>query len=272
MSDEASELSGIDVTVPNAARMYNYYLGGKDNFAADRAAAEQVFKVAPETRELARQNRAFLRRALRHVMAESGVRQFLDIGTGLPTEGNVHEIVHTRHPRAAVAYVDNDPVVLAHARAILTRSPNTVAVRGDLRRPLELLGDPELRRLIDMSQPVVVLLVSVLHFLTEDDKPGAVIAQLRESMAPGSYLILSHVTAAERAQNAQQGADVYRNANASITLRSRQQIEEYFDGFDLLSPGLVKLSEWRPDEDAMFATYRGRELPTWFYCGVGRLK
>ncbi|GAA0995272.1 SAM-dependent methyltransferase [Acrocarpospora macrocephala] len=272
MPDEAPVPPGIDASTPNAARMYNYYLGGKDNFAVDRAAAEQVLKVAPEARELARQNRAFLRRALQHVMAETGIRQFIDIGTGLPSEGNVHEIVHARDPDASIVYVDNDPVVLAHARAILSRTSSTATIRGDLRRPIDILNNPELRDLIDFSQPVAILLVAVLHFLTDDDKPGEVIARLRDSLAPGSHLILSHVTADERAYAAQQGAAVYRKASASITLRHRQQIMELFDGFELIPPGLVRLHDWRPDEDSAFATYRGRELPTWFYCGVGRIR
>ncbi|GAA0438675.1 hypothetical protein Acor_78900 [Acrocarpospora corrugata] len=272
MPEEAPAPLGIDATTPNAARMYNYYLGGKDNFAADRAAAEQVLKVAPEARELARQNRAFMRRAIRHVMADAGIRQFIDIGTGLPTEGNVHEIVHAHDPDATIVYVDNDPVVLAHSRAILSRTPHTATLRGDLRQPLDILSTPALRDLIDFSKPVAVLLVAVLHFLTEDDKPGEVIARLRDSLAPGSHLILSHVTADERAHAAQQGAAVYRKASSSITLRNRQQIMDLFEGFELIPPGMVKLHDWRPDEDSAFATYRGRELPTWFFCGVGRIR
>ncbi|MCT9935362.1 SAM-dependent methyltransferase [Planotetraspora sp. A-T 1434] len=268
MAEDATAPPGIDVHIPNAARMYNYYLGGKDNFPVDREAAERVLAVAPEARELARQNRAFMRRAVRYLVAEAGIRQFLDIGTGLPTEGNVHEVAAEVDPGTRVAYVDNDPVVLAHARALLSSTTNTLAVPGDLRQPQDILDDSELRSLIDFTEPVGILLVAVLHFLTDSDKPAELIARLRDAVPPGSYLVLSHVTAEDHTAAAQKGAAVYRRANASITLRTRTQITEMFEGFEVLDPGVVRLDEWHPDHEASIAG--GRDLPTWFLCGVGR--
>ncbi|MEU7913384.1 SAM-dependent methyltransferase [Microbispora bryophytorum] len=261
---------GIDAGIPNPARMYNYFLGGKDNFAADREAAERVMQVAPEAPALARRNRAFLRRAVRHLVAEAGIRQFVDIGTGLPTEGSVHEVAHEMDPGVRVAYVDNDPVVLAHSRALLSgTAAATVTVQGDLRRPEEILADPELRSLIDLAEPVAILLVAVVHFLSDDDKPAELVARLRESVAPGSHLVLTHVTDEERAGAARDGAAVYRRASSGITLRSREQIHELFDGFQLIEPGLVPLDDWRPDDENPLARRARRHLPTWFLCGVG---
>jgi SAM-dependent methyltransferase len=261
----------VDISTPNAARMYNYYLGGKDHFAADRAAAERVLAVAPQTRDLARQNRAFLRRAVRHLVTEAGISQFVDIGAGLPNQGNVHEVARALNPDARVAYVDNDPVVLTHARALLTRTPGTIAVCGDLRRPGELLNDPGLRALIDFSRPVAVLTVAVLHFLAPDDKPAARVAEIRDVLAPGSHLVLSHVTGDDRIEAARQGAAIYRRASAPITLRSREEILSLFDGFRLVPPGLVPLPAWRPDETDSHEHFVSRRLPTWFWCGVGAL-
>ncbi|MBX6381558.1 MAG: SAM-dependent methyltransferase [Microbispora sp.] len=269
VSDDAPP-PGIDAGIPNPARMYNYFLGGKDNFAADREAAERVLQVAPEARALARSNRAFLRRAVRHLVAEAGIRQFVDIGTGLPTVGSVHEVAHELDPGVRVAYVDNDPVVLAHSRALLSgTAETTVTVQGDLRRPEEILAHPDLRSLIDLSRPVAVLLVAVLHFLTDDDKPAELVSRIRESVAPGSHLVLSHVTDEERADEAREGAAVYRQASTGITLRSREQIHELFAGFRLIEPGLVPLDDWRPDDENLLARQARRHLPTWFLCGVG---
>jgi SAM-dependent methyltransferase len=270
LTEDAALPPGIDVHIPNAARMYNYFLGGKDNFAVDREAAERVLAVAPEARDLARQNRAFLRRAVTHLAAEAGIRQFVDIGTGLPTEGNVHEIAGQVDPGTRVVYVDNDPVVLGHARALLSNATNTVSIKGDLREPESIFDNPELLSLIDFSEPVAVLLLAVLHFLPDGDRPAELIARLRDTLPPGSYLVLSHVTADERAGAAQEGAAVYQKASSSVTLRARAQISGFFDGFELLDPGLVRLDEWRPDHDTAMAS-RGFDLPTWFLCGVGRM-
>ncbi|GIH73183.1 SAM-dependent methyltransferase [Sphaerimonospora thailandensis] len=270
MAEDAAVPPGIDSHIPNAARMYNYFLGGKDNFPTDREAAERVLALAPEARELARQNRAFLRRAVHHLVAEAGIRQFVDIGAGLPTEGNVHEVAAEVDPGTRVAYVDNDPVVLTHARALLSNATNTVAVQGDLRDPEAILDSPELSSLIDFTEPVAILLVAVLHFVPDGDKPDELIGRLRDAVPRGSYLVLSHVTAEERSDTAHQAADVYRNANMSVTLRSRERIRRMFDGFELIEPGLVREDEWRSDPDAASAGSTGQATPTWFLCGVGR--
>ncbi|WP_344537579.1 SAM-dependent methyltransferase [Actinomadura fulvescens] len=257
---------GVDLNVPNVARMYDYYLGGKDNYAADRALADQVLRVAPQTPALAQENRAFLQRAVRHLAGPAGIGQFVDIGAGLPTLENTHEVAQRTAPGAHVVYVDNDPVVLAHGRALLQGAAGTRVIQGDLRRPDEILGSPELTGLIDLARPVAILLVSVLHCVRDEEDPWKIVAWLRDTMAPGSHLVISHITAADHAENAEAGADVYRRASTDMTLRTHSAIRRFFDGFELLEPGLVRLTEWRPPEGV---TPR-QDLPTWFFCGVGR--
>ncbi|RAY12613.1 SAM-dependent methyltransferase [Actinomadura craniellae] len=268
---------GVDVATPNTARIYDYYLGGKDNYRADRQAAEQVLSVAPETPRLAWENRAFLGRAVRYLVG-AGIRQFIDVGSGLPTRENVHETAQRAAPDARVAYVDRDPVVLIHSRALLATDAQTAVVEADMRRPDDILDDPELRRLIDLDRPVAVLFVAALHCLTDDDKPAGVVARFQERMAPGSHLVISHITAQEDAETAQRGAEVYRRVGATtqMTLRDRAQLMNLFDGFELVEPGLVPLPDWRP-ETPFGATVapppkpRRGPLPIWFLCGVGRL-
>jgi hypothetical protein len=251
--------------------MYDYYLGGKDNFAADRAAAEKVLAIAPAASALAKANRAFLGRAIR-LLSAAGIRQFIDVGSGLPTRENAHEVAQREAPDSRVAYVDNDPVVLAHSRALLTTDQRTVIVGADMRRPDDILGHPDLRKALDLSRPVALLFVSVLHCLTDEDKPAQIVARFREYMAPGSHLVISHITAQEQTDAAERGADVYRKMNAStpMTLRSRERILALFDGFELVEPGLVPLPDWRPDVRFPTEDVRSRSLPTWVLCGVGR--
>jgi len=184
---------GIDVTVPTTARIYDYWLGGQDNFAADRVAALAITEVAPEARLMAVENRGFLRRAVRFLAAEAGITQFLDIGTGLPTQGNVHQVAQEVNAGARVVYVDNDPMVLAHSRALKTGG-STVVIQADLREPRTILDHASTRKLIDFTQPLAVLLVAVLHFISDDDDPAAIVATIRETLPPGSYLVISHVT------------------------------------------------------------------------------
>jgi len=256
---------GIDVTTPNVARMYDFYLGGKDNYAVDREAAEQVLRVAPQAPALARANRAFLGRAVRFLVREAGVRQFLDLGAGLPTQGNVHEVAREADPASRCVYVDNDPVVLTHGRALLTGVGGVAVVDGDLRRPADLLADPLLQAALDLSEPVAVLFVSVLHCLTDQEDPWEVVRALGEAVPSGSHLVVSHITAAEEPDAAQAGAAVYRRADSAMTLRPGEAIGRFFDGFELLEPGLVPLTDWRPD-----STGPQRRLPAWFLCGVAR--
>ncbi|MFJ2033393.1 SAM-dependent methyltransferase [Streptosporangium sp. NPDC087985] len=256
---------GIDVNTPSVARMYDYYLGGKDNFAADRSAAEQILSIVPELRMGAQENRAFLGRAVRF-MAEAGIRQFLDIGTGLPTRGSVHEVVHQIAPDARVAYVDNDPIVLVHARALLGGNQDKITVTsGDLRQPEEILKSPEIQDHLDFSKPMAVLLVAIMHFITESDDPRRIVATLRDAMPPGSYLILSHGTHEGRLEAADKGSKIYERANSPLVLRSRQEILDLFDGFELVDPGFVWLPEWRPDGSPPADPSQALIM-----CGVGR--
>ncbi|MGW4406138.1 SAM-dependent methyltransferase [Nonomuraea sp. NPDC004702] len=263
------EASDFDPNTPNVARLYDYYLGGKDHFPVDRQAAERILAVAPEVRAAARANRAFLGRAVRH-LAESGIRQFLDIGTGLPTQGNVHEVAAKVAPGSRVVYVDRDPVVLVHARALLTgHGEDTTVVEGDLRNPGDILRDPEVLRTIDFSRPVAVLLVAIMHFIEESDAPERILKTLREAMAPGSYLVMSHGTSDARPDAVSAGTEVYRNATARLALRSRTRIRELFEGFELVEPGLVWLPEWHPDQ-ADTIDFMDRPESSLIVCGVAR--
>jgi SAM-dependent methyltransferase len=235
--------------VPSPARIYDYLLGGKDNYPADRKAAEELLAAVPDARRFAQQNRLFLGRAVRYLAAEAGIRQFIDIGTGLPTQGNVHEIAQRAAPGARVVCVDNDPIVLTHGRALLHGVPNTGIIEQDLRRPATILGDPELRNLIDLTQPAGLLLVAVMHFITDEDGPAGLIRELVDGIAPGSYLVLSHATADSRPESAE-GEKVYERATTSIHSRTRDEVAAMVAGLDLVEPGLVWGPQWRPDPDA----------------------
>jgi hypothetical protein len=240
---------GIDVTVPSVARMYDYLLGGKDNFAADREAAAKLVSLVPDAQKVARDNRDFMVRAVR-VLAEAGVSQFIDLGTGIPTSPNVHEIARKVTPGARVIYVDHDPVVLAHSRALLATDDGVIAVKADFRDSAEVLADPGVIRLIDFSQPVAVLLLSVLHFIGDDEDPGGIVAGFRERLGPGSYLVISAITSEHMREKIAEGArDLYRAARTPAVARSREQIQEYFTGFEMQPPGLVNTADWRPDPD-----------------------
>jgi S-adenosyl methyltransferase len=261
--DHGQPPAGIDASVATAARMYDYWLGGHDNFAADRIAALQVSQTLPEAADLARANRAFLGRAVRFLAAEAGIRQFLDLGTGLPTGGNVHQVAQAIAPQARVVYVDSDPMVLAHARALKTGEGTTV-LHADLRDADAILAHPDTRRLIDFSQPLAILFVAVLHFVPDPDAAVAV-ARYTSVAPPGSYLVMSHGTSDPDPQAAEAGTEVYaRTANPS-TGRTRLAIQGFFDGMKLLDPGLVPVQQWRPDEPP--ATAQGK---SWVLGGVAR--
>ncbi|GAA4871153.1 SAM-dependent methyltransferase [Kitasatospora terrestris] len=239
--------------IPHPARMYDYYLGGKDNFPADREAAERALAANPEFRSTARANRAFLQRAVRFT-AGLGIDQFLDIGTGIPTAGNTHEIAQDIDPRARVAYVDNDPIVLTHARALMAGMGRgrTEVVQADLRDPAGVLAAAEVRELIDFSRPVVLVLAAVLHFLTDEDEPAEVVGTLVEALAPGSHLVLSHGTADFiPAEVRDRVTGVYSKATAPLVGRSREQVGAFLtgSGLDLLDPGVVTVPLWRPDTE-----------------------
>jgi S-adenosyl methyltransferase len=235
----------FDPSVPSPARMYDYYLGGKDNFPADREAAELALSVVPFGREVARANRQFLTRVVT-AMARSGIGQFIDLGTGLPTRPNVHEVARSVHPDARVLYVDNDPMVCSHARALLATNDGVAAIQGDIRTPQAILNDPVTCTLIDFTRPVGVLFVAVLHFLTDDDQPWEKVAAFRWQMASGSMLAISHITSDGTPPDVQATIrDVYAEASAPAVFRTRPEIESFFGGLDLMEPGLVEVGAWR---------------------------
>ncbi|TDB83934.1 SAM-dependent methyltransferase [Actinomadura sp. KC216] len=249
---EVSPPSGVDVTVPNVARMYDYYLGGKDNYAADREAAEKVIAVMPGSQAGARANRAFLVRAVRYLAAEAGITQFLDLGAGLPTQNNVHEVALSVNPDARVVYVDWDPVVCAHGRALVRTPHNVGVVEADLRRPDAILRHETTRALLDFDRPVAVMMVSILHFVDGSDDPQGIVAQYRDATAAGSHLVVSHLTGdlleKARPEETERAKEIYRRTATPVHLRAHQQIHELFKGYDLVDPGLVWLTDWRPDE------------------------
>lgn len=237
----------FDPDVPNVARVYDYLLGGKNNFAADRQLAEQILAAFPDSARVARQNRAFVGRAVRFC-AEQGIGQFLDVGSGLPAVENVHEIVRSVIPDATVVYVDIDRVALSHANALLATSPGVTAILGDVREPGKILGHVTAGGLIDFSRPVAVLLAAVIPFVTDSEDPAGIVATFRDAMPSGSYLVLSHGTQDARPDDSGQVSVIYRDRGASsnLNLRSRAQIEALFAGFELIEPGLVATWQWRP--------------------------
>lgn len=266
---------------PAVPRIYDYFLGGKDNYAHDREVMEEVRRHVPDAPHMALENRAFLRRAVRF-LAGSGIRQFIDIGSGMPVEGgghqNLHEIAQHVAPDSRVAYVDIDPVVLSHGRALLSRSPLVAVVQGDARHPEDILADPELRDVIDLDRPVAVIMLAMLHFIDDEADPPGIVARLRAAMAPGSHLVISHSTSEfDTDGRVQKAADVYKKAHSPLTLRSYAEIGRLFDGFDLLDPGLTTVSLWRPDlapvpsrSTAPDTTARPGAERQWLCAGVGR--
>ncbi len=229
---------------PNVARMWDYFLGGAHNFAIDREAAEQAIKLYPDLPLVAQVTRAFLRRAVRFLLDE-GVDQFLDIGAGIPTAGNVHEIAQRVNPAARIAYVDIDPVVIAHSRAILRGTANAVAVQADARRPDEIVGHPDVRRVLDWTRPIGILAIAVFHFIPDDALALSIIRVLREAVPSGGYLALTHATAEGVDQaRAEQGEQLY-----PLHFRTRDQIAAFFEGLELVEPGVVYVPLWRPESD-----------------------
>lgn len=241
----------IDPRTPSPARMYDYYLDGKDNFPADREAAERVLQAVPHGRAIAQANRRFLMRAVRF-LAEQGIEQFIDLGTGIPTSPNVHEVAHEINPAARVVYVDNDPIVTVHNRALRQTHDGVVSIRADLRRPDEVLGHPDLRELIDVGRPVGLLAIAVLHFVSDEDDPQRLTADLLRPLAIGSHLALSHVSwsDAQGATRITTAARNYTHASAPAVPRGREEIAELFAGTRLVDPGLVPVHTWRAEEDA----------------------
>jgi hypothetical protein len=243
--------SGIDTSKANIARVYDYWLGGSHNFRADQDAARTLIAVEPNTRHIMRANRAFLGRAVRFLASEAGIRQFLDIGSGIPTQQNVHEVAQEVAPGSRVVYVDNDEVAVAHSRLILEANPDATVIQADLREPAKILASPETQLLLDFSQPVAVLLVAVLHFVPEEAGPAQIMTTLREALVPGSYLVVCHTCRDARPDFADSATSVYNSrVAAQVCMRTRDQIASFFDGFSLVDPGLVWIPQWRPDSPA----------------------
>ena len=262
MSD-ASELPPLDPDVPNPARMYDYYLGGSHNFAADRATAQQVEANVPWVVAAVRANRFFLGRAVRFCVDE-GVDQFLDLGSGIPTVGHVHEVAQEAAPHARVAYVDVEPVTVASAAAILGGDDRTTITAADMRDPDAVFDAPGVRDLLDLSRPVALLTVAVLHYLRDEDDPVALVERYRRRLAPESLHVLSHVTGDHDPEPIAAAERVYRGTATPLTFRARQRIEAMLAGTELVEPGMVDASQWRP-QDPADAQHRGS------WAGVGRI-
>ncbi|GAA4558731.1 SAM-dependent methyltransferase [Planotetraspora kaengkrachanensis] len=241
---------GIDPAVPSVARIYDYLLGGTDNFPSDRAAADKLAELTPNIREGVQANRRFLSRAVRF-LAENGIRQFLDIGAGLPTQENVHQVALRVAPDSRIVYVDNDPIVLAQGGRLLADDPRSILLDGDLREPEAILSDPRVRAHIDFDKPVALLLLAVLHFIPEDDVAERAVRTLCDRLPSGSGLVINHLSFGDIDDGKlEEGREVYRRtATGSVTPRTRTQILGFFDGFELAEPGLVSTGEWRPEPD-----------------------
>jgi SAM-dependent methyltransferase len=241
---------GVDVSVPNAARVYDYALGGVHNFAVDREFWQQTARLMPGAALVAQANRAFLGRAVRYLAAR-GVRQFLDIGSGIPTLGNVHEAAQEVVPSARVVYVDIDPIATHQSRAILGDNPYASVVEGDLRRPEEIVQHPEVQRLIDFAEPVAVLTVAVLHFIPDADDPAGLIRRIGDSLVSGSYLVLSHIGPDESKPAAQDDARrMYEKTATPVVMRTRAEVAALLPPFEPVEPGIVIATDWHPDPDA----------------------
>jgi hypothetical protein len=244
--------SRLDTSVAHPARRYDYWLGGKDNFEADRISGDMVAQAFPYVRTSAIQNRRYLNRVVRYLVREVGIRQFLDIGTGLPTANNTHEVAQSIAPQCRIVYVDNDPLVLAHARALLTSAPEgaTAYIDADLRTPQNILGNGELLETLDLTKPVGLLIVAVLHFIRDEDNPYEHVATLVNAMPSGSYLAMSHVTSDFMTPQQVDGVKAAdRQTKVPFQFRSHAEFARFFEGLELLPPGIVPTAGWRPDPD-----------------------
>ncbi|MGW3340077.1 SAM-dependent methyltransferase [Streptomyces sp. NPDC001009] len=267
MSDSAVTGFGAEPDKASVARMYDAMLGGQHNFAIDREAVAAFTAIDPQVRTLARANRDFLGRAVRFLI-DSGVRQFIDLGSGIPTQGNVHEVAQAADPDARVVYVDNDPVAVAHSASLLADNPHAAIVDGDIRRPADILDSPKLRKLIDFGQPVAVLMITILHFITPEEDPSGIVGAFRDALPEGSWLAMSHATNQDRPDTAAAVGQLYRSrATSPVTARSHDEILGLFTGFDLAEPGLVHVPLWRPDPAGALPD---NPKEYWVYAGVGR--
>jgi hypothetical protein len=264
---------GVDPRIPTPARMYDYFLGGTNNFEVDRQLAERIKAIVPEINDGARANRAFHQRAAAWLAAELGLDQFIDIGAGLPTQGNTHELVRASVPGARVVYVDNDPMVLAHSRALLEGVDGVRAIMADMRAPDSVLSHPDLTRLIDLSRPVGLLMTGVLYFVADESDPWDLVRRYVEAIAPDSYVALSHLTSDGKPPRAvETGEEVYARATENLHFRTREQFERFFDGLELVppypgaEPAVTYVGIWGAEDPAAADTDDSR----WLYCGVAR--
>jgi hypothetical protein len=257
----------FDPTRPHAARVYDYLLGGKDNFAADRAVGDQIIARLPEVQVGVQAQRAVLNRVVRYLVGEAGVRQLLDIGSGLPTSDNVHEIAQRTGPGTRVVYVDNDPVVLAHARAILSDQAATFAERGDLLDPASIVASPAVREHLDWTKPIGLLLCGIVHYVLDEENPEGLIAELIAALPPGSYVFIHHLLDTGDSAAAELQAQML-NGLGRVKFRTLEEVRRLFGDLELMPPGLVPVAEWRPDRATIPARYR---LVLSMACaGVGR--
>lgn len=248
MSNTDWTTDDVDVTVPSAARMYDYNLGGSHNFEVDRAFAREVNTVMPDLPQIHRANRALLHRVVRFLVEDAGIRQFLDVGSGIPTVGNVHEVAQRAAPETHVVYVDVDPVAVIHSNTILANNDRAGAIRADIRDADKILADPTVRSLIDFTQPVGLLLFTVLHYVSDDDHPLDIVRTFRDALCPGSYLAISHgTTEGKTAEQTRAGVRVGNRNKIQATMRGRPEVLQMFEGFDIVDPGVVFSPEWRPD-------------------------
>jgi nucleotide-binding universal stress UspA family protein len=256
----------IDLERPNAARIYDYLLGGAANFAADREFGEQLLTVLPEARGAARMNRAFLRRAVRFCV-DAGIRQFLDVGSGIPTAGNVHEIAQSMDPSCRVLYVDIEPVAVTHSELMLRDNEGAAAIRADFTDPDSILGSEAAQRLLDFDQPMALLLVALLHFVPDEAEPYDAVSRFVSRLAPGSYLVLSHSVERPSEEQAQGIDRLYARSDAPGVRRPREAIQRFYTGLEMIEPGLVRTPEWRPEPTDTTADQPGADVAV---AGVAR--
>ncbi|MEV0533922.1 SAM-dependent methyltransferase [Kitasatospora sp. NPDC050463] len=243
------ERFGVDTSAPHSARVYDYWLGGKTNFPPDRAMGQAIEQAVPRVKAMAKENRAFQGRAVRYLAQEQGIHQFLDLGTGIPTSPNTHETAEAVSPGTRVVYVDNDPIVLAHARALMVSTPasHTTYIHADLGKPTELLGDPALTSTLDLDRPVGLLMIAVLMLIADEDDPWAKVAALRDALPSGSCLALTHPTQDFDPESVAKVAEAARAGGMTLVPRTREEVARFFDGWELIEPGVAPVMAWRPD-------------------------
>ena len=264
--DEVPVPPDVDLSRASVARVYDYLLGGKEHLEVDRRAANALLNVVPEVAEIAKDNRSFLRRAVQYLVRDAGIRQIIDVGSGLPSAGNVHEVAHAIDPGVRIAYVDNDPVVLAHARALLATDEHTTVVTADLRKPDSIFDNMATRELLDLDEPFAVLLSGVVHHLSDDDAPDAIVAAVREHLSPGSHLLITHFLCDDESRAQALERAFLHGGVGSGRFRTWAELQRYFDGLELVEPGLVYANDWRPDE----YTPADGPVHTLYAGGIGR--